>query len=105
MARYSVETKLSPEETIRSATVYFGTGGLGLKVAAEEGACCASFEGGGGHVLVTAVEDGKRTEVVLETREWDHHVKQFMRTIASQGVEDGSGWGNGRANDHHPPQR
>ena len=82
MARYSVETKLSPVETIRSAIVYFGVGGLGLKVAAEQGACCASFEGGGGHVLVTAVEGDKRTEVELETREWDYHVKRFMRTIA-----------------------
>ena len=36
MARYSVETKMSPEETIRFAVVYFGVGGLGLKVAAKE---------------------------------------------------------------------
>jgi hypothetical protein len=82
MARYSVETKLSPEEAVRSAIVYFGVGGLGLKVAAEAGSCCASFEGGGGHVLVTAAKGDKRTEVELETREWDYHVKQFMRTIA-----------------------
>ena len=83
MARYSVETRMSPKEAIRSAIVYFGVGGLGLKVAAEEGACCASFEGGGGHVLVTAVEGDETTEVVLETREWDHHVRRFMRAIAS----------------------
>ena len=82
MARYSVETKMSPEETIRFAVVYFGVGGLGLKVAAKEKSCCASFEGGGGHVLVTAIESDKRTEVALETREWDYHVKRFMREIA-----------------------
>jgi hypothetical protein len=81
MARYSVETKMSPEEAIRFAVVYFGEGGLGLKVADEE-ACCARFEGGGGHVLVTSVEGGKKTEVTLETREWDYHVRQFMRKIA-----------------------
>jgi hypothetical protein len=80
MARYSVETRVSPEEVIRFATVYFGEGGLGLEVASEN-SCCASFEGGGGHVLVTAVGDGERTDVELETREWDFHVRRFMREI------------------------
>jgi hypothetical protein len=82
MARYGVETKMSPEEAIRSAIGYFGARGLGLKVVAEQESCCASFEGGGGHVLVTAGVGDKNTEVVLETREWDHHVRRFMREIA-----------------------
>ncbi|MFQ6100440.1 MAG: hypothetical protein ACE5OS_04315 [Anaerolineae bacterium] len=77
MARYSVETKLSPEEAIERATAYFGEGGLGLK-AVEENPCCVSFEGGGGHVTVTASTGEKKTTVELETREWDYHVKQFM---------------------------
>ena len=82
MARYSVETKLRPEEAIKKATAYFGEGGLGLEIV-EQDPCCAYFEGGGGHVSATVgtVEGKKKTTVILETREWDYHVKQFMREI------------------------
>jgi hypothetical protein len=83
MARYSVKTKLSPEEAIKKATAYFGEGGLGLE-SVEQDPCCVYFTGGGGHVSVTAgtVEGKKETTVTLETREWDYHVKRFMREIA-----------------------
>jgi hypothetical protein len=40
------------------------------------------FEGGGGHVLVTATEGDTKTKVELETREWDYQVEQFMNQIA-----------------------
>jgi hypothetical protein len=80
MALYSVETKLSPEETIERAMAYFGEGGLGLEPT-ERNPCCVYFEGGGGHVLVTAIAGEKKTTVELETREWDYHVKRFMREI------------------------
>ena len=79
--RYSVETKLSTEEAIKKATAFFGEGGLGLEMT-EQNPCCLYFEGGGGHVLVTASEgEKKKTTVVLETREWDYQVRQFMREI------------------------
>jgi hypothetical protein len=80
MARYSVETKLNPEEAVEKATAYFGEGGLGLKLV-EQGPCCVYFEGGGGHVYVTAVTGEKRAVVDLETREWDYHVRRFMREV------------------------
>lgn len=80
MTRYSVETRLNPEEAIKAAVAYFGEGGLGLK-AEEQGPCCVYFEGGGGFVRATASEGKKRTTVNLETREWDYHVKQFMQKI------------------------
>jgi hypothetical protein len=80
MPRYGVETKLSAEEVIEKAKVYFGEGGLGLETT-ERNPCCVSFEGGGGHVTVTASEGEKKTSVELETREWDYHVKRFMREI------------------------
>ncbi|MCK5559904.1 MAG: hypothetical protein KAJ51_04900, partial [Thermoplasmata archaeon] len=36
--------------------------------------CCLSFEGGGGHVTVAAARcKPDRTDVDLETREWDYH--------------------------------
>jgi len=80
MARYSVETKLDPEEAIRKAMAYFSEGGLGLKLI-EQDSCCAYFEGGGGHVYVTAVTGDKGTVVDLETREWDYHVRRFMQRV------------------------
>jgi hypothetical protein len=79
MARYSVETKLSPEKAVEKATAYFAKRGLEMT---EQNPCCVSFEGGGGHVTITAVEGEKRTTVELETREWDYQVKEFMGKIA-----------------------
>jgi hypothetical protein len=80
MARYGVKTKLSPEQVIQKALAYFGKGGLGLDMT-KQGNCCAYFEGGGGHVQVMAASEEKKTDVELETREWDYDVKQFMRQI------------------------
>ena len=80
MARYSVETKLSPEEAVQKAVAYFGKDGLGLDTT-DHSPCCARFEGGGGHVLATASTGEKKTTVELETREWDYDVKRFMRQI------------------------
>ena len=81
MARYSAETKLSPEDAIEKAMSYFGEGGLGLE-ADEQGPCCVYFEGGGGHVRITVSAGKTRTAVEVETREWDHHIKRFLRKIA-----------------------
>ena len=81
MALYSVETRALPAEVIRGAIGFFGPGGLGLEVTRQD-SCCACFEGGGGHVCVTA-SSGDKTTLELETREWDYHVRQFMRHIAS----------------------
>jgi hypothetical protein len=80
VASYTVETKLSPEEAIKRAVAYFGEGGLGLEMS-EQNPCCIYFTGGGGHVYVTASVGEKRTAVDLETREWDYHVRRFMRKI------------------------
>jgi hypothetical protein len=77
MARYGVETQRSPEEVIQKAVAYFGEGGLGLSVS-EEDPCCVTLLGGGGHVFVAASHEEGKTEVELETREWDYHVKKFM---------------------------
>jgi hypothetical protein len=81
MARYSKESKLDIEDVLRRAEDFFGSGGLGLKLV-ERDECCLSFEGGGGHVTVAAARcKPDRTEVDLETREWDYHVKRFMEKL------------------------
>jgi len=78
MARYTKQSQWEPNEVLRRAEGFFGAGGLGLKVV-ERNECCLSFEGGGGHVTVTAVRcEPDHTEVDLETREWDYQVKKFM---------------------------
>jgi hypothetical protein len=80
MALYSVRTKKEPEEVVEQAIDYFGEEGVGLSVN-RENPCCVTFQGGGGHVSVTASREEDRTEVELETREWDYHVKKFMNLI------------------------
>jgi hypothetical protein len=81
MARYSKQSRLEPIEVLRRAENFFGAGGLGLKVV-ERNECCLSFEGGGGHVTVSAARcEPDHTEVDLETREWDYQVKGFMEKI------------------------
>ena len=81
MARYSLETKLSPEKAIDEARAYFGENGLGLEIA-DDDPCCISLVGGGGHVTITAVQGEGKTQVDLETQEWDYQVKEFVSQIA-----------------------
>ena len=80
MPVYGVKTKKRPQEVVEQAKEYFGAGGLGLSLATEN-PCCVTFEGGGGHVSVAASQEEGSTEVELETREWDYHVKRFMGQI------------------------
>jgi hypothetical protein len=80
MARYSIRSKLGPEQMMAKAKEYFGEGGLGLEMT-EEKKCCLCFEGCAGHVRVSAAKQGRKTMLNLETREWDHHVQRFIRRI------------------------
>ncbi len=77
--RYSVETNLTPQDAIEEAIAYFGEEGLGLELVRQD-PCCVYFEGGGGHVAVRADPD-REDAMELETREWDYHVRQFMKEI------------------------
>jgi len=77
--RYTVKTKLKPDEVIERAVKFFGKGGVGLEVTDRSGSTVC-FEGGGGHVTII-VCPGELTDVDLETREWDYQVKRFMENI------------------------
>jgi hypothetical protein len=82
--RYEVTTRLTPEETLQQAIVYFGPQGTGLAITDRNDAGVI-FQGGGGHVAVTACPSkshGEKTTVELETREWDYAVRQFMAQVA-----------------------
>lgn len=77
MIRITKETKLTPAEILERASSFFGKGGLGLKET-DRNPCCVFFEGGGGHVSVTVIEEDNNRSVEVETREWEYQVKQFM---------------------------
>jgi hypothetical protein len=83
--RYEVRTRLSPEEALERAIGHFGPQGIGLELT-DQNQTCLIFQGGGGHVAVTACpgEDAKaKTRVELETREWDYAVRKFMSDVHS----------------------
>jgi hypothetical protein len=80
MAAYGTKTRKSPEDVVGRAKDYFGEDGLGLEIRSDN-PCCVTFEGGGGHVSVAASRQDDKTEVELETREWDYHAKKFLSEL------------------------
>ena len=80
MIRIAKQTRLKPPNVIERASKYFGEGGEGLEEK-ERNPCCISFEGAGGYVAVSVVDEDKHTTVDIETREFDYQVKRFLETI------------------------
>ena len=80
MLRISRTTRKSPKIIIDKASEFFGKGGAGLDEK-ERGSCCIYFEGIGGHVFVSIVEDEKQRNVDVETREFEYQAKQFLRRL------------------------
>jgi hypothetical protein len=80
--RYEVTTRLTPGEALARAIRHFGPQGMGLAVTAQTHHSVV-FQGGGGHVMVT-VQPGVETTLELETREWDHAVRQFMAQVSGR---------------------
>ncbi len=80
MLKIATKSKLSPEEAIKRAVEFFGSNGYGLQVK-EQSPDCASFEGGGGGVDVTACAEKKGSTVDLESREWDYQVRELIGKI------------------------
>lgn len=80
MSVYSKTTSESPSKIMERAVHYFGAGGLGLtSQSIDDGT--AMFEGGGGHVGITVCPKDDKTEVELETREWDIQVREFLTQL------------------------
>ncbi len=90
--RYQVTTPLTPREALEQALADFGPGGLGLQLTSQHNLDMV-FQGGGGHIAVTA-QPGAKTTLELETREWDYAVKQFMAQV-HRGQACAPGGGNG----------
>jgi len=81
--RYQVTTPLTPREALEQALADFGPGGLGLQLTSQTNLSLV-FQGGGGHIAVTA-EPGAPTTLELETRECD--VSTLFRTTNLMGFE------------------
>jgi hypothetical protein len=77
--RLSTITELTPEQAIEQAGRYFADE-LGLAVAWRSD-LSARFEGGGGHLQVSAAATPQGTELEFETMEWESQVRQFARDL------------------------
>jgi len=77
--RYQVTTTLTPCQALEQALADFGPGGVGLQTTSQNNLGLV-FQGGGGHIAVTA-QPGAETTLELETREWDYAVQQFMARV------------------------
>ena len=75
---YGKKTRFGVSDVIKKAIVFFRDGN-GLEIVKQE-ELMVCFEGGGGHVTVSVCE-GDLTDVEIETREWDYHVRGFMKDI------------------------
>ena len=80
MLKIAIKTKLSPEEAIKRAVEFFGSGGYGLNVI-KETSTSACFEGGGGGVEGTPCAEGKGASVELVSQECDYQVTEFIGKI------------------------
>jgi hypothetical protein len=82
MLKIGKQTTLDREVVIDRAAKFFGKNGEGLEEM-ERNPCCISFEGVGGYVLVSIVdnEDGKKRTVDVETREFEYQAKRFLEAV------------------------
>jgi hypothetical protein len=80
MLKIAKESKLTPEEAVKRAVAFFGPRGYGLEVK-DEGNCCATMEGGGGSVRVSATTTKKGSSVDVEAVEWEIQAKEFLTKL------------------------
>jgi len=79
MIKLSVYTKLDRKEIIDKAIEYFSNK-EGLKIIEQED-CCVMLEGTApGYVRVDLVENEK-TEVIIESREYEYQAKKFAEQL------------------------
>jgi hypothetical protein len=82
MIRISKESKLVPSGFIKAAMGFFGPPGIGMTVVDEDD-CCVRLEGFGGYVFVQTedFEDKKGSQVIIEGREFEYQIKEFLARI------------------------
>ena len=77
MLRISKNTRLPPAAVIEKASLFFGKGGEGL-AEIERTPCCIAFDGVGGYLSVSIVDEKSMRTVDVETREFEYQAKQFL---------------------------
>ena len=80
MIRIAKQTRLKPADIIDRASDFFGEGGEALEEKVRN-PCCISFEGAGGYVAVTVVDEDNHRMVDVETREFEYQAKRFLEKI------------------------
>jgi len=73
-------TKLPPKDILDKAKRFFD-GKYGLKMLESDPSCCAHFMSDIGFVTVRIVSSGEYNEAILETREWDYQIQEFLKMI------------------------
>ena len=77
MIRIAKQTRLKPRDVIERASNFFGEAGEQLEEK-ERNPCCVSFEGAGGYVAVSVVDEDEHRVVDVETREFEYQAKRFL---------------------------
>jgi len=80
MIHMAKQSRLKPEEIIDRAVIFFGEKGEQLDER-ERSRCCIYFEGGGGYVAVSVVEEPNIRTIDVESREFEYQVKRFLETL------------------------
>jgi hypothetical protein len=80
MIRIAKQTRLTPEEIIERASEYFGKGGQEL-TETQRNLCCISFEGVGGYVAVSVVDEDRHRTVDVESREFEYQARRFLEKL------------------------
>jgi hypothetical protein len=80
MIHLAKQTRLDPAAIIARASKFFGKGGEEL-TEIERNPCCIFFEGVGGHVAVSVVDEAKYRTVDVESREFEYQAKNFLEKL------------------------
>jgi hypothetical protein len=80
MIRVAKQTRLTPAEVIERASKFFGKGGEELRET-QRNLCCISFEGVGGYISVSVVDEDSHRMVDVESREFEYQAKQFLTKL------------------------
>jgi hypothetical protein len=79
--RYGTLTDLSGPDVVKKAVERFGTAGHGLRLV-ERSMLAARLADQTGHVAIEVHRTaGNRTEVTIETREYDREVQVFIMSL------------------------
>jgi hypothetical protein len=77
MIRITKQTRSKTEDIIKQASTFFGKGGEALEEN-QRNPCCISFEGAGGYVTVSVIEEDKYRTIDVEAREFEYQAKRFL---------------------------